>query len=187
MSEREVEFSEELFSPIHFSQLNCEAYGAFVLIISYIAHSMTPSIYGPAPTDGWVDFGDLHNVAKFHGRPHAFRNMYYDCLASYFHEREDGKITPKESWFAIGRLRREGDLRPPIPASVRSEVMQRDKFICTYCGTKQGPFDLDHVVPYSRGGAHTDPENLVCACGPCNRSKRAMTPGEWISGEVSPP
>lgn len=47
---------------------------------------------------------------------------------------------------------------------------------CVYCGAVATT--LDHVVPLSRGGLHSV-ENLVPACGPCNRSKHAKTPEEW--------
>jgi len=47
---------------------------------------------------------------------------------------------------------------------------------CVYCGANAT--DLDHVRPLSRGGAHTE-ENLVAACGPCNKSKNARLLLEW--------
>ncbi len=40
---------------------------------------------------------------------------------------------------------------------------------CAYCLT-DGPMTLEHVVPLARGGAH-DPDNIVPACLPCNKSK----------------
>ena len=36
---------------------------------------------------------------------------------------------------------------------------------------------LDHVVPRSQGGKTTW-ENIVCACGTCNRKKGGRTPKE---------
>lgn len=47
---------------------------------------------------------------------------------------------------------------------------------CAYCG---GPYqELDHFVAISKGGSGK-PENIVPACTPCNRRKRALTPSEW--------
>jgi len=37
---------------------------------------------------------------------------------------------------------------------------------------------VDHVVPFSRGGANT-PENYVAACFRCNLDKSDMTLDEW--------
>lgn len=66
----------------------------------------------------------------------------------------------------------------PICKELRQKVFDRDDNTCQYCGDTKGPFQADHVIPESRGGAATE-ENLVCACLPCNRSKGAKTPEEW--------
>ncbi|MFC3628234.1 HNH endonuclease [Paracoccus angustae] len=68
--------------------------------------------------------------------------------------------------------------RRPLPARVRREVMDRDGSVCAYCGDTDGPFHIDHIFPYSRGGSD-DPENLTVACQTCNFSKGAMTVEEW--------
>lgn len=68
--------------------------------------------------------------------------------------------------------------RETIPAYVRREVLERDGACCVYCGSVDGPFHLDHVIPASRGGA-SRVDNLVVACLPCNLSKGAKTPSEW--------
>ena len=54
---------------------------------------------------------------------------------------------------------------------------------CVYCGSTEGPFHLDHVVPRSRGGPD-DPSNLVQACVPCNSQKRDKLPSEWYASRV---
>ncbi|TXN40071.1 hypothetical protein FV233_27185 [Methylobacterium sp. WL7] len=65
-------------------------------------------------------------------------------------------------------------------AAMKSAVVERDGLVCAYCGDISGPFEIDHVVPYSRGGEN-HPSNLCVACKPCNRSKGARTPEEWLS------
>lgn len=59
-------------------------------------------------------------------------------------------------------------------------VLERCGRRCWYCGCSGIVFELDHIMPRSRGGSD-DPENLVPACGPCNRSKGARTPEEWAA------
>ena len=61
----------------------------------------------------------------------------------------------------------------------RRNVLLRDRHTCQYCGRQPGNADLtlDHVLPRSRGG-HTAWENVVTACGPCNRRKGGRTPAE---------
>jgi hypothetical protein len=84
--------------------------------------------------------------------------------------------------FEIGGLERQAratqtDRRSPTP-SQRHEVFARDGSSCVYCGCEKGPFHLDHVTPYSRGGL-TTVENLVVACAVCNISKGSKTVEEW--------
>ena len=70
---------------------------------------------------------------------------------------------------AVVRLTRF--VRVPYRASVpmtRKGVLARDGHRCVYCGA--AATSLDHVVPRSRGGAHTW-ENVVAACGRCNHQK----------------
>lgn len=65
---------------------------------------------------------------------------------------------------------------PPKPlALTKRNVLKRDGFQCQYCGTRRGPFTIDHVVPRSLGGRDAW-ENLVCACHRCNNLKGDRTP-----------
>lgn len=62
-------------------------------------------------------------------------------------------------------------VRVPYRARVpmtRAALMHRDRFRCAYCGGKADT--VDHVVPRSRGGAHSW-ENCVAACSTCNHRK----------------
>jgi len=59
----------------------------------------------------------------------------------------------------------------------RRNVFLRDGFRCQYCGQRFPAHELtcDHVVPRSLGG-RTSWENMVSACGPCNRRKGDRSP-----------
>jgi 5-methylcytosine-specific restriction endonuclease McrA len=65
-----------------------------------------------------------------------------------------------------------------LPLSRRT-VLARDHYTCQYCNAQPGKAHLtiDHIVPRSRGG-ETEWENVVTACGPCNRRKGNRTPEE---------
>lgn len=66
---------------------------------------------------------------------------------------------------------------PPLPKApreplgdLRIQILARDSYTCRYCGSRVGPFHVDHVVPWSKGGPNTV-ENLVTACKFCNLRK----------------
>lgn len=94
-----------------------------------------------------------------------------------------GKITLRDGMLScptviewMAEARREAR-RSSIPLKVQRDV--QGEGCCAYCGAEQGPFEIDHIHPWSRGGTD-DRENLTLACRPCNRSKRDKTLAEWM-------
>jgi 5-methylcytosine-specific restriction endonuclease McrA len=69
-----------------------------------------------------------------------------------------------------------GRRSPPLS---RTNILARDNFQCQYCSKELAVKEatLDHVLPRSQGGK-TSWENIVCACGACNRKKGGRTPKE---------
>jgi 5-methylcytosine-specific restriction endonuclease McrA len=59
-------------------------------------------------------------------------------------------------------------------------VLERDDGICGICGADVDPqaFEVDHVIPISRGGSHSY-DNVQAAHGSCNRRKNARMPDEY--------
>jgi len=66
--------------------------------------------------------------------------------------------------------------RGRVPFSKKT-VLVRDRFTCAYCGEKEKPFTIDHVIPRSKGGK-TDFDNCVACCRDCNNKKGARSPRE---------
>lgn len=64
------------------------------------------------------------------------------------------------------------------------EISASDSWVCQICGrktpqqlrghNKPSSPELDHIIPISKGGAHT-PSNLQCACRRCNGIKSNNT------------
>lgn len=72
-------------------------------------------------------------------------------------------------------------VRVPYRARVpltREGLMCRDGYRCAYCGSKADT--IDHVMPRSRGGAHSW-QNCVACCSKCNHRKadRMLTELGW--------
>jgi hypothetical protein len=92
-----------------------------------------------------------------------------------------------KAWPEPGRhpIIRTGE-REPIPAHIRSAVWFRDNGKCELCSCRvEGPWHLDHIVPWSAGGAD-DTTNLRVLCerhnlersnyvDPTERPRRAAT------------
>jgi 5-methylcytosine-specific restriction endonuclease McrA len=53
---------------------------------------------------------------------------------------------------------------------------------CSYCPAPAA--EADHHVPLAKGGLHCR-ENIVPACLPCNRSKYAHDPDEWLASRLA--
>lgn len=125
----------------------------------------------------------LARVARVSTR--LWRSRIGPVLRPFFHVLENRIISVWLSDTARNQERRERDTSGSrvIPAAIRELVWQRDGEVCTYCGSTSGPFHLDHIQPWSRGGQHS-PDNLCVACMGCNLAKADRTVEEWLPGEV---
>lgn len=81
---------------------------------------------------------------------------------------------------AMARRRRARVRGAPgtVTAKEWQELLEEFDYRCAYCNRDE-LLEMDHMMPISRGGHHTK-ENVVPACVPCNRSKGALTPLEFI-------
>lgn len=81
-----------------------------------------------------------------------------------WHERNPDKV--REKWQKRRALK--AGAFDDCTVSQERELLEEYAGLCVYCLKPAAEFD--HVVPLSRGGAHTK-DNLVPACGKCNREK----------------
>jgi 5-methylcytosine-specific restriction endonuclease McrA len=61
---------------------------------------------------------------------------------------------------------------------VREYLLQKWGRRCAYCGTKDVPLQIEHLVPKARGGSDRV-ANLTLACEPCNQRKGNQTATEF--------
>lgn len=80
--------------------------------------------------------------------------------------RSESLTLPAPSVMRLSRYVRV-PYRHAVPMT-RAGVLRRDGRRCQYCGKRADT--IDHIVPRSRGGAHTW-ENCVAACRGCNSRK----------------
>lgn len=90
---------------------------------------------------------------------------------------------------SVIRLRNYKKIPIRISILTRPNIYARDRYLCQYCGAKEGTtklvngkptrtvLTLDHVLPESRGGPFSW-DNLVSCCKTCNLKKGDHTPQE---------
>ena len=66
---------------------------------------------------------------------------------------------------------------------MRAYLLEKFGRQCAYCGIGKVPFEIDHLVPRSRGGSNRV-SNLVLSCHDCNLAKGDKTAAEWGHPEV---
>jgi 5-methylcytosine-specific restriction endonuclease McrA len=66
---------------------------------------------------------------------------------------------------------------------VRAYLLEKWGRTCAYCGVRQVPLQVEHIVPKARGGTNRV-SNLTMACEPCNTAKGTRTAAEWGHPDV---
>lgn len=97
------------------------------------------------------------------------------ALAEFFTE-ENGQWQHSRIDAELAKVKARPDQKTWI--ELRTKVFHRDDFTCTYCGTRGGNLECDHIIPAKLGGP-ASLENLTTACKPCNRSKGSKKLAEW--------
>jgi 5-methylcytosine-specific restriction endonuclease McrA len=147
---------------------------AFRALTALVAHSAAGMVWTYSePGDGSLPDDDV-NLARITGLGKRRWGRLRKEVELFFDVR-GGKWHLNEPWVSIDT----SGLRAAIPQRVLKIVEAREGRVCTYCGTTNGPFDFDHILPVSRGGLN-DASNLTLACETCNRSKGGRTLREWM-------
>ena len=60
---------------------------------------------------------------------------------------------------------------------VRAYLLEKFNWTCAYCGKKDVPLEIEHIVPKSRGGSNRV-SNLTISCHKCNQKKDNQTAEE---------
>ena len=66
---------------------------------------------------------------------------------------------------------------------IREYLLEKWGRRCAYCGKTGIPFQIEHIIPRSRGGSNRV-SNLTLACQPCNQEKGNRTAAEYGFPEI---
>ena len=66
---------------------------------------------------------------------------------------------------------------------VREYLLEKWGRKCAYCGVKDVPLEIEHIIPKSRGGSNRV-SNLTLACNKCNQAKGSQTAAEYGHPQV---
>lgn len=80
------------------------------------------------------------------------------------------------------RARKRGAAGSHTQEDVEARLISQ-KRRCWWCEAKLQKYEVDHLIPLSKGGSN-GPENIVLACGFCNRSKGAKMPWEFTGDRL---
>ncbi|HLI52913.1 MAG TPA: HNH endonuclease [Acidimicrobiales bacterium] len=98
--------------------------------------------------------------------------LLLDQKAEMLHQTERFFRSERASFSEPSVVRLRHYVKVPFQSRValnRRAVFARDGHRCQYCGAAAE--NIDHVIPRSRGGAHSW-DNVVASCRPCNARKR---------------
>jgi 5-methylcytosine-specific restriction endonuclease McrA len=109
-------------------------------------------------------------------RKKAHNSQYYK---RYYRENRERELART----SLNDMRRRAIYRQtqaePIGYKQRAEIALRQGNLCWWCGVSFGDvYHLDHVLPISKGGAHTF-DNLVATCRTCNLAKGGKMPWDF--------
>jgi 5-methylcytosine-specific restriction endonuclease McrA len=130
----------------------------------------------------------LRLLRKFLQKRCGEEQVNFDAVTYAARYRNDPAFRDREverAWIKKQAVRpRLAAKAPPGETALRAKDIQRlfaAAQACPYCQKLMGPREktLDHLVPISRGGAHTR-ENVAVACHQCNTVKHARTPLEFV-------
>ena len=67
--------------------------------------------------------------------------------------------------------------------NVRNYLLEKFNHKCAYCGKKDVPLEIEHIVPRSQGGSNRV-SNLTLSCHNCNQKKGNKTAEEFGNPEI---
>jgi len=105
-----------------------------------------------------------------------WREQNLDKMAA-LHKKWRKNNPQKELMIYYRHLLSKNNLEATLTSSQWEEIKMAFNNKCAYCG-EEAPLQKEHFVPLSKGGVFTH-NNIIPACGPCNRAKHDRYFEEW--------
>jgi 5-methylcytosine-specific restriction endonuclease McrA len=123
------------------------------------------------------------NLEKEQRRAKAYYQKYYQVHKERLRDEQRAwlKANPGKSLEYYNRHRARKLCAPIVDFSSEQWDYLKAVFTnsCAYCGLQTNRLAQDHVIPVSKGGAHTL-ANILPACQPCNSKKGTGPPLPFI-------
>lgn len=104
------------------------------------------------------------------------KGFFYLVDAAFVDAESEGrrvvryKLTPEELHLENHTIEESLEFSRRIPTTVKRLVWERDAGKCRECGAVTD-LHFDHILPYSKGGTSTNPDNIQLLCQKHNLSK----------------
>lgn len=131
--------------------------------------------------DNKIDKSMIPDIAKEIELSVQYINCFVeDCIASrLFAGNEESFKNAVVKLKKVNSGKRLYNVDVDLWYEIRNKVFKRDNYTCYYCGKVGGKLEVDHKIPFSKGGKDTL-DNLVTACRRCNRQKKDKDFEEFI-------
>lgn len=123
--------------------------------------------------DGWLAPSLRHRVLTTMTWVNRLRRLAPVTSISYENVRFDTQLM--ENPEIAGEEYQQGEL---WGYEVKQYLLDAFDYTCAYCGAKDVPLEVEHIVPRSRGGSDRV-SNLTIACVSCNQEKGSQTAEEY--------
>jgi len=108
---------------------------------------------------------------------HGYYRENAEKLKEYAIEYRKADKT-RQTVYKQRRRNRVKGLESTLTPDQWQEILKENNHSCFYCGKPVNDLEMEHQIPASKNGGFTA-ENIVPACGECNRRKKDMTVEEF--------
>jgi hypothetical protein len=69
-----------------------------------------------------------------------------------------------------------------VDSNISWTVFRRDDYTCQYCGRKDVPLSVDHIITWEDLGQSVE-DNLITACKKCNKTRGNKSFSDWLQDD----